>query len=59
MMQPRVQTLEEQYKDMMYQLIERDTNFTDSPNQNEFIVPVQNDIYGESTYRPWPVSNRR
>ena len=59
MMQPRVQTLEEQYKDMMYQLIERDTAFTDTPDQNEIIVPVQNDIYGESTWRPWPVANRR
>ena len=58
-MQPRVQTLEEQYKDMMYQLIERDTNYTDSPDQNEIIVPVQHDIYGESTWRPWPVANRR
>lgn len=59
MMQPRVQTLEEQYKDLMYQLIERDTAFTDTPDQNEIIVPVQNDIYGESLYRPWPVANRR
>lgn len=59
MMQPRVQTLEEQYKDFMYQLIERDTAFTDTPVQNEFLVPVQNDIYGESKHRPWPVSNRR
>jgi hypothetical protein len=59
MMQPRVQTLEEQYKDMMYQLIERDTAFTDTPDQNEIIVPVQGDIYGESTWRPWPVANRR
>ena len=59
LMQPRVQTLEEQYKDMMYQLIERDTAFTDAPDQNEIIVPVQNDIYGESTWRPWPVANRR
>ena len=58
MMQPRVQTLEEQYKDLMYQLIERDTAFTDTPYQNEIIVPVQGDIYGESNYRPWPVSNR-
>ena len=58
MMQPRVQTLEEQYKDMMYQLIERDTAFTDTPNQNEILVPVQGDIYGESLWRPWPVANR-
>lgn len=59
MMQPRVQTLEEQYKDMMYQLIERDTNYTDSPDLNEVIVPVQNDIYGDTPWRPWPVANRR
>ena len=59
MMQPRVQTLEDQYKDQMYQLIERDTNFTDTPYQNEVIVPVQNDIYGETVNRPWPVANRR
>lgn len=58
LMQPRVQTLEEQYKDLMYQLIERDTAFTDTPYQNEILVPVQGDIYGESAYRPWPVSNR-
>lgn len=59
MMQPRVQTLEEQYKDLMYQLIERDKAFTDTPDQNEILVPVQGDIYGESTWRPWPVANRR
>lgn len=59
MMQPRVQTLEDQYKNLMYQLIERDTAFTDTPDQNEIIVPVQGDIYGESSHRPWPVANRR
>lgn len=59
LMQPRVQTLEEQYKDMMYQLIERDTAFTDTPDQNEIIVPVQGDIYGDTILRPWPVANRR
>jgi hypothetical protein len=40
-MQPRVQTLEQDYKNLMYQLIERDTEFTDSPYLNEFIVPVE------------------
>jgi hypothetical protein len=59
MMQPRVQTLEDQYKNLMYQLIERDTAFTDTPDQNEILVPVQGDIYGESVWRPWPVANRR
>lgn len=58
-MQPRVQTLEDQYKDLMYQLMERDTAFTDTPYQNEIIVPVQGDIYGEPTHRPWPLANRR
>ena len=58
-MQPRVQTLEDQYKDLMYQLMERDTAFTDSPYLNEVVGPVQNDIYGESIHRPWPVTNRR
>lgn len=43
-MQPRVQTLEAQYKDLMYQIIERDDRNTDSPYLNEFFVPVQNGI---------------
>jgi hypothetical protein len=43
-MQPRVQTLEMQYKDIMYQLIERDDRHTDSPYLNEFIVPVHNGL---------------
>lgn len=59
MMQPRVQTLEDQYKDLMYQLIERDTAHTDTPYQNEIIVPVQSDIYGQAIHRPWPLANRR
>ena len=58
LMQPRVQTLEEQYKNLMYQLIERDTAFTDTPYQNEILVPVQGDIYGDCNHFPWPVSNR-
>jgi hypothetical protein len=43
-MQPRVQTLEAVYKDLMYNLIERDTRNTDSPYINETIVPVQNGL---------------
>jgi len=38
--QPRVQTLEAGYKDLMYQLIERDTNITDTPYLNEFRLPI-------------------
>jgi hypothetical protein len=43
-MQPRVQTLEGGYKDLMYQLIERDTSITDTPYQNEFILPLENGL---------------
>lgn len=45
-MQPRAQTLEAQYKDLMYQLIERDERFTDSPVQNEWILPIVSDLNG-------------
>lgn len=58
-MQPRVQTLELQYKDLMYQIIERDDRNTDMPLQNDFFVPVQNSIYPESRYRPWPLADNR
>lgn len=58
-MQPRVQTIEAQYKDLMYQIIERDDRMTDSPFQNEFFVPVQNGIYPESSHRPYPLSDER
>jgi hypothetical protein len=43
-MQPRAQTLEANYKNMMYSLIERDTDHTDSAYLNEFIVPIQNSV---------------
>jgi hypothetical protein len=53
-MQPRVQTLEAAYKDMMYQLIERDTANTDTPLMNEFILPLENGLYpsGERHLHP-------
>lgn len=47
-MQPRVQTLEAAYKDIMYALIERDSRNTDAPFMNEFFVPIQNGIEGSS-----------
>ena len=43
-MQPRVQTLEAQYKDIMYQLIERDERNTDSPFTNDFVLPIHSGI---------------
>ena len=58
-MQPRAQTLEANYKDLMYQAIERDTDNTDAPVQNEFFVPVQNSIYPESSFRPYPLADER
>jgi hypothetical protein len=58
-MQPRVQSLEGYYKDLMYQAIERDDRNTDTPYENSFIVPVQSGIYRESTARPWPLADRR
>lgn len=44
-MQPRVQTLENEYKTLMYQLIERDDRNTDTPYLNEFFVPVESSIF--------------
>ena len=58
-MQPRAQTLEANYKDLMYQAIERDDRMTDSPYENEFFVPVQNGIHPESSYRPYPLADER
>lgn len=43
-MQPRVQTLDAQYKDMLYQILERDDRSTDSPYQNEFFVPIEGSL---------------
>lgn len=39
-MQPRVQTIEAQYKDLMYQIIEREERTTDSTDMNPIRVPV-------------------
>ena len=43
-MQPRVQTLDEQYKNLFYALNERDDRNTDSPFMNEYFVPIQSGI---------------
>lgn len=50
-MQPRAQTLEAQYKDLMYQLIERDERFTDSPYQNEWTLPITSSLDGYGSPR--------
>lgn len=43
-MQPRVPQLEAQYKDLMYQAIERDDRNTDHVDLNPFFVPVSNGV---------------
>lgn len=58
-MQPRVQTLEAQYKDLMYQIIERDDRNTDSPYENSYVVPVQGGIYAEPTPTGHPLADER
>jgi hypothetical protein len=53
-MQPRVQTLEGGYKDLMYQVIERDTSISDTPYMNSFVLPLENGLVptGESHRHP-------
>lgn len=46
--QPRVQTIEAQYKDLMYQIMERDDRHTDSPYQNEWNLPMEGSLRGPS-----------
>lgn len=43
-MQPRAQTLENEYKNLFYALNERDDRNTDSPYLNDFAVPIQGTI---------------
>lgn len=45
-MQPRVQTIEAQYKDLMYQVIERDDRNTDTPYQNDWFIPMSGGLGG-------------
>lgn len=56
-MQPRAQTLESQYKDLMYQIIERDDRNTDTPYQNEFVLPVQGSLAGDGFQHRHPHSD--
>ena len=46
--QPRVQTLESEWKNVYYALNERDDRNTDAPFLNEFAVPIQGDLNGNS-----------
>jgi hypothetical protein len=53
-MQPRAQTLEESAKDLMYQLVERDTSNTDMPYTNTFILPLENGLVSSGEYHRHP-----
>lgn len=48
-MQPRVPTLEGDYKTLMYQLIERDTSHTETPYSNSFTLPLENGLVQQDT----------
>ena len=52
--QPRVQTLEAQYKELMYALTERDTRNTDTPYQNEWNLGIEGDAINRThrAHRP-------
>lgn len=50
-MQPRAQTLEANFKDLMYQLIERDDKNTDSPYQNPWTLGISGSLDGEPAKR--------
>lgn len=59
-MQPRVQTLEEQYKDQFYALTERNTRHTDEPYRNDFVLPIQGSLRdGYNNHAPHPHSDER
>jgi len=53
-MQPRVQTIEANYSDLMYALRDRDQRNTDAPFMNPYFVPIENSIHGHSasSHRP-------
>jgi hypothetical protein len=57
-MQPRVQTLEANYKDLMYAMKDRDTKFTDAPFMNPYTVPVDGSIYGTQNVSHVPYGDK-
>ena len=52
--QPRAQTYEAMYKDLMYGLIERDDRNTDSPYLNPVILPIDSDLSGRGRVHEFP-----
>lgn len=59
LMQPRVQTLDSQYKSLFYALTERDTNHTDDPFRNDFSVPIQGSLRGDRFNHAHPHADER
>ena len=58
-MQPRAQTLQGDYRDLMFQIIERDERMTDSPELNPFFVPIESGVHGEHFGHRHPHSDER
>lgn len=56
-MQPRAQTIEAQYKDLMYSLIERDKSHTDAPYMNDFNLGISGSIDGVGHHSGHPHSS--
>lgn len=56
-LQPRVPTLEQDYKNLMYQLMERDSSHTDTPYQNEFDLGLSNGLVEVTVRDSRPHSN--
>jgi len=54
LMQPRVQTLDQNYKDIMYALTERDDRNTDTPYQNEWSLGIESGINGNYRHTDRP-----
>lgn len=50
LLQPRVQTLEQEWKDIMYDLTERDQRVTDSPFINDYDLGISADIGGHAPH---------
>lgn len=58
-MQPRVQTLEAQYKDLMYQIIERDDRNTDAPELTAWSLGISGSLAGEPAFPLHPHADGR
>lgn len=58
-MQPRAQTLEAEYKDLMYQLVERDTANTDTPYVNDYRLDLHNGVNDSYVFDQRPHSDWR